>query len=218
MGIPTPFGRGMPLTETYFMSKFELLTFRRFKAKYSLHLEHEDHFKDSPVVFKCSEPSFHRWLLQQRMIVTRFSDQLSKRLNDFELPLNKWDFFLEHYEREQETIYLINTFPDGYFEAVADDGQVACFLPDTYGKKPYRLSFYRSNGPTYHETYTTREEALSYLARRGYKPLEGALDMLVGTDTWNRGLQVCQWIAEGISPQEGLLRDKHKSEVSRLFI
>lgn len=201
------------------MKQIDILTFSDFKSEYCIFYGKDEYWRDSLfAVFGCNEETFETWLKKQNIVKKRYINQIDKPLCEFSLTLDKWDFFIEHFEREMRRTYIIRNYPSGYFEAVRDDGQVACFLPDTYGKQPYRLSFYRKTGPIHHEAYSSRDEALGYLATRGYKAEKGALDRLVGTVLWDRGVQVCQWIAEGISPQEGLLRDKHKSEVSRLFI
>jgi hypothetical protein len=190
----------------------DTINFYQFKAEYSLSTE-ESLFIDN--IYGCNEDDFEIWLNKQR-IFKRYNPNYTA-LYDANLPENKWSFFQMHYERQRRTSYLVNAYPNGFFETQKSKDEVACFLPDTYGKKKYRISFYRKNGPTHHETYTHRLDALSHLAHCGFVACEGALDALVGTDEWNRGLYITQWIAEGIHPMDGLKRECHKAEVQRLF-
>lgn len=197
------------------MSNKQLISFREYKSDYSFY-ENEDLFLDSKQ-FGCHETEFEKWLKAQRLFIKRYSLNLVLPLYEMLLPLNKWRFFSDHFEREMQNQFLVSEYPEGFFEAEDEDGQVAAFLPDTYGKMDYRISFYRANGPTYHETYKTRKEALKVLANRKFIAKEGALDALVGTDSWNRGLYICSWIQQGISPMQGLLRDQQKNDVQKLF-
>tara|TARA_B110000008_G_C16869475_1_gene524186 strand:+ start:435 stop:1022 length:588 start_codon:yes stop_codon:yes gene_type:complete len=190
----------------------DTINFYQFKAEYSLSTE-DSLFIDN--IYGCNEGEFEVWLNKQR-IFKRYNPDYTA-LYDANLPENKWSFFQMHYERQVRASYLINAFPNGFFEAKRSEGDVACFLPDTYGKKKFRISFYRANGPTYHETYSERLDALSFLAHGGFIACEGALDALVGTDEWNRGLYITQWLAEGTHPMDGLKRECHKAEVQRLF-
>jgi hypothetical protein len=202
------------------MSNSTDISFREYKSEASLYGLTKDLFFESEASkFGCYEDDFLKWLREQRLFIKRFSEYLNSKLDEICLPERKWGFFQFHYERSKRTEYLINTFPSGFFEAVGKNGEVACFLPDTYGyaDKPFRISLYRSDGPTYHDVFKTRLDALTFLANRGYKPLEGALDRLVGTDAWDRGLQVTKWIAEGLHPVDGLKRDKHIPEIAELF-
>lgn len=195
-----------------------VLSFREYKSAASLYGLSQDLFFESEASkFGCIETEFEKWLKSQRLFIKRFADYLDTQLDQICLPERKWGFFQLHYERSKRTEYLTSVYPDGFFETVNDSGTVACFLPDTYGDKPYRVSLYRSNGPTYHDVFSSRTEALTYLAHGGYKPQQGALDALVGTHEWNRGLQVARWLQEGIHPFEGLKRDKHIPEIACLF-
>ena len=191
-----------------------VLSFREYKADYSLYTV-EDFFLDESR-FGCNETEFEKWLKSQRLFIKRFCQQ-DVSLIDVQLPANKWGFFTSYYVRVSRTNYLVSTFPEGFFEAEDEDGQVACFLPDTYGEQPFRISYYRSNGPTYHEAFSNRLEALTKLANGSFKPKEGALDALISTEQWNRGLMVTLWLYEGISPYDGLQRDKSNPEVQQLF-
>ncbi|NOI32254.1 hypothetical protein [Vibrio coralliilyticus] len=197
------------------MSDTTLICFGEYKSDYSFY-ENEDLFLDSSQ-YGCHETEFEKWLKTQRLFIKRYSLNLVLPLYEMLLPLKKWRFFSERFEREMQNQFLVSEYPEGFFEAEDEDGQVAAFLPDTYGKMDYRISFYRANGPTYHETYETRQEALKVLANRKFIAKEGALDALVGTSSWNRGIYICSWIQEGISPMEGLLRDRQQSEVQQLF-
>lgn len=192
------------------------VSFQEYKSQWTLTHEHEDFFLDVEQ-YGCHETTFERWLKRQRMFIKRYGENCTIKLCDLELPERTWQFFTRHFERVTRTQYLVDKYPDGFFEAITEDGQVAAFLPDTYGKKPYRLSFYGENGARYHETYDSRSEALTVLAHRKYSAKEGVLDALVGTDSWNRGVYICNWIAEGILPHDGLKRDKHIPEVAQLF-
>lgn len=198
------------------MNISDYISFREYKSDYTF-CGTDDLFTDTSR-FGCIETEFEKWLKSQRLFIKRFAESLNQPLENVRLPVRKWEFFQLHYERSKRTDYLVQTYPDGYFETVSDDGQsVACLLPDTYGKKPLRISFYRKNGPSYHETYSSRTEALTYLANHGYTPKQGALDVLVGTDEWDRGVYVTKWLAEGVHPMDGLKRDQHIPEVARLF-
>jgi hypothetical protein len=202
------------------MSNLTYMSFREYKSECSLNLLHEDLFLDTEASkYGCYEDDFLEWLREQRLFIKRFATANAETLNDVRMPERKWGFFSLMYERSKRTAFLINTYPDGFFECIkdGDTDDVACFLPDTYGEKPYRISLYKSNGPTYHDVFNSREEALTYLAQKGYKPCENALERLVGTDRWDRGLQVTRWIQEGIHPTEGLERDKHIPAIARLF-
>lgn len=196
------------------------LSFRNYKSEWGfIESLHHDFFFETQQ-FGCHESEFEKWLKNQRLFIKRYADQLKKSLHDIVLPENKWSFFTSHFERTKRTEYLISKYPKGFFEAKRGEErelQVACFLPDTYGKKPYRISFYRECGPTYHETYSSRIDALEYLARNGFEACEGALDTLVGTDAWDRDIYVTKWKQEGLFPYEGILRDQHIPEVQRLF-
>lgn len=199
------------------MSKnLETLSFREFKSIWTLQADNEDYFFDT-ARYGCHEDVFYHWLKKQRLMIKRYSIQQSNSLMDFQLPENKWFFFIDHFNRQMETKFLVTRYPDGFFEAINDEGGVAAFLPETYGKEPYRLSFYKSNGPIHHMTYSTRLDALKHLARQGYVAKEGVLDKLVGTDEWNRGLYVCTWLSKGIHPTDGVQMEKENPEVKRLF-
>lgn len=192
--------------------------FLEFKSEWTFQHEHEDYFLDKSNI-GCHEASFENWLKNKRLFIMRYTvNSLDWKLASLSLPEKKWFFFTELYEREMMSQFLTDKYPDGFFEAVSPDGsEVAAFLPDTYSKKPYRISYYKAHGAIYHETYSTRQEALKHLAHSRFTAEEGALDALVGTDEWNRGIYICNWISEGILPNDGLLRDKHIPEVSYLF-
>ncbi len=192
-----------------------VLSFQEFKSEYSFQQPAEDYFLDE-LHLGCNETEFEKWLKSQRLFIKRFG-QLDVPLNDVHLPVKKWFFFTSHFERVKRTQYLTSTFPEGFFEAIGENGEVACLLPDTYGNEPYRISYYRENGPTYHETFSNRSEALTKLANGRFVAKEGALDELLHTPKWDRGLQVAIWLSEGIHPTKGLKRDKHLPEVQRLF-
>ncbi|EGR0468607.1 hypothetical protein FG064_16545 [Vibrio cholerae] len=199
------------------MSKnLEPLSFREFKSIWSLQADNEDYFLDS-THYGCHENEFYHWLKKQRMMVKRYSINQSSSLMDFQLPENKWFFFIDVFNRQMKTTFLVKQYPDGFFEAINNEGEVAAFLPDTYGKEPYRLSYYKSNGPIHHQTYATRLEALEHLANRMFVAKEGVLDSLIGTDQWNRGLYVCKWLSEGIHPMDGARNEQENPEVKRLF-
>lgn len=170
-------------------------------------------WEENPYGF--SEDKFEQWVNKQRSF-SRWHTHYTP-LKEMCLPERRWGFFQEAFERDCRRQFLVSCFPAGWFEAKKEDGEVAALLPEPSGKKPYRLSFYRDNGPTYHEVYSDREEALSHLAARGFTHCEGAIDALVGTEKWNRGLWVTKWIAEGIHPMEGAKRDAHLDDVQHLF-
>ncbi len=196
------------------------LSFRNYKSEWGFIADNSlDYFFETQL-FGCHETEFEKWLKRQRLFVKRYSEQLKKSLNDIVLPENKWGFFTSRFERAKRTEYLISKYPDGYFETQKGEGkelQVACFLPDTYGQKPYRISFYRKCGPVYHESYDSRLEALEHLARSGYEHAEGILDSLVGTVEWDRDIYVTKWKQENLFPWEGIKRDQHIPEVQHLF-
>lgn len=197
------------------------ISFLEYKSLYSFSEAHEDYFHETTgEKFGCTEDKFWKWLRTQRLFIKRYAGD-AVTFHEVQMPEKKWSFFLFHYERSTRTHFLVNSYPSGYFECIekGDDSHVACFLPEPSGDadKPYRLSFYRPSGPTYHEVYRTRTEALTYLANHGYKPCIGALDALVGTVEWDRGLVVTRWLSEGIHPTEGLKRDSGIAEVAQLF-
>ncbi len=192
-----------------------LVTFRKYKSDYSFALPTENYFQYDEL-YGCNESEFEKWLRKQRLFIKRFS-QPNVPLEKVRLPINKWGFFIKHYKKETRTNFLVSTFPDGFFEAINDDGLVAAFLPDTYGQAPYRISYYRDNGPVYHEAFNTRTDALVKLARSNFKAEEGVLDNLLNTERWDRGLIVAIWLSEGIHPMEGLKRDKDLPEIQKLF-
>lgn len=191
-----------------------------YKAYASLHGNSQDLFYETEnEIFGCNEESFYEWLLEQRMFQSEYKNNKVHSLSDVMMPNRMWGFFVKHFTRFKRTKYLVEQFPSGYFEAVCsvDENKVAALLPDTYGKKPYRISFYTDRGPTYHETFSTRIEALIHLANQGYVAKEGALDSLVGTEAWDRGLQITRWLSEGLHPMDGLKRDKKSKEIAKLF-
>ncbi|MFL7013662.1 hypothetical protein [Enterovibrio norvegicus] len=192
-----------------------IMTFAQFKDKCSLYLQDEDHFTDYHI-FGGTESNFETWLNKQRLVLAEFGKH--RFLADMELPEKRWMFFETHYVRQIEEEYLINNYPKGYFEAIRKKcNTVACFLPDTYGKFPYRITFAGSNGPIYHEVFSTRNEALLYLARRDYTASPGALDALTNFESWDRGVMVCRWLSQGISVIDGVTRDQNDPEVGTLF-
>ncbi|BBM67883.1 hypothetical protein VA249_45290 (plasmid) [Vibrio alfacsensis] len=193
----------------------QFISFRDYKSAWTLCPE-DDLFIDTEQ-YGCHEDEFEKWLKSQRLFIKRFAENCSLQLSDMVLPEKKWGFFTERFEREMHTHYLVNLYPDGFFEAVNDSGEVACFLPEPSSKYEFRISYYRDNGPTYHECYNSRFEALSHMAHYKFKPEDGALDRLVHTDKWNRGLQVAMWLYEGINPHVGLQRDRHIPEIQHLF-
>lgn len=195
---------------------YPTLSFRQYKSEYSLYGLSEDYFVDTKD-FGCSESEFEKWLKLQRMFIKRYTEQTLKSLEKICLPEKKWGFFISNFERFKKVSYLVNQYPNGYIETVGDDGQVACFLPEPSSRARFRLSFYRDHGPTYHELYATRMEALEWLARRGFKYQEGALEALVGTEVWDRGEIVRGWLEKGIHPMDGLKQDQHMPDVQRLF-
>lgn len=191
-------------------------TFREYKSECSLYGASEDFFLDNRQ-FGCFEGEFEKWLKHQRLFVKRYPEQSTKALFDMCLPANKWGFYVSIFERSAKVNHLVSLYPNGFFETVRDDGQVACFLPEPSNRAKFRLSFYRENGPTYHEVYTTRTDALEHLARRGFKASEGALDKLVGTVLWDRGVLITQWLADGIYPMDAIKQSVHIPEIQRLF-
>ncbi|GLQ71075.1 hypothetical protein [Vibrio penaeicida] len=171
-------------------------------------------FNDNP--YGLSNESFTQWLNQQRMY-KRFHNSFT-HVEDASLPERKWGFFVTTFKRIQKKSFLSSQFPNGFFEAVNDQGQVACLLPepDKNREEKFRISLYDERGPRYHEVFHTRTEALHSIAGKyHYEP--GALDALVGTEDWDRGLCTLGWISDGLTPLEGYQRDKSNPEVNRLF-
>lgn len=198
------------------MSK-ELVSFQDFKGQWTLQDECDDLFLDT-ATYGCHEGAFEKWLKNQRLFVKRYTENSKKSLMRMLLPDNKWFFYIDRFNQEMQTQYVINKYPNGFFEAVREDtGEVACFLPEPSEKYEFRISYYRANGPTYHECYHDSVEALTKLARTKFIAREGALDELVGTPIWNRGVYVCNWIAEGIHPMMGVKRDCENPEIQELF-
>ncbi|EGR4213927.1 hypothetical protein NTH44_003349 [Vibrio metoecus] len=195
-----------------------IVTFHEYKQTWTLQDSHEDYFLDSASQ-GCNETSFGAWLTEQKSILSSYPNPNSLTLDSISLPEGKWHFYIDMFERDFLSTYLCNKYPEGYFEAVREDGEVAALLPDTYGKGkyPFRISYYRENGPINHDVFNSRLDAIKVLASRKFIAKEGALDNLVGTVPWNRGLYVCQWISEDIHPNEGIIRDQHLPEVQQLF-
>ena len=200
-------------------SEKALMGLAQFKSECSLICEDEDLFYYASQHYGCSENAFEKWLNKERIFIKRYAIKAYVDLYTIRLTEDTWRFYTERYERESKTQHLVAQYPEGYFEAVGKDGIVACFLPDTYGEKPYRLAFYRDVGPTYHETYRSREEALDHLAKRGFVAQAGALERLStqNSDKWNQGLWITKWISEHLTPYQGLQRDSHIPEVQQLF-
>jgi hypothetical protein len=194
--------------------KFPTTTFMAFKAECSLQPE-GDYFIDM-TKYGCNETEFEKWLKSQRLFVKRFGQE-SVELDNVQLPINKWMFFTEHFERAMRTKFITSNYPKGWFEAKKEDGQVAAFLPEPDDKYKYRISYYRENGPTYHECYNSRTEALTHLANGNFIAEDGVLDALLHTDKWNRGIYVTKWLAEGIHPTQGVERERSNPEIQRLF-
>lgn len=190
-----------------------LIDFNLFKQDFGLIAEGEDFFHYNS--HGATESDFVEWLNKQRMFA-RFNVGYTALYNAL-LPVKKWSFFIKMYELQVKKLSLRKQYPDGWFEAVSEH-DVACFLPDTYGAKPFRVSVYGENGPRFHEVFDSREDALDYLSRGEYKVQDGALERIVGTDKWDRGLYVARWLSEGIHPNDGLKSNYQNSpEIQKLF-
>ncbi len=171
-------------------------------------------FNDNP--YGMTNESFTKWINQKRMF-QRFNKSYT-HIESAVLPERKWSFLAMHFEIHMKSLYFIKQFPDGFFEAINDAGQVACFLPepDTNRPQKFRISLYDERGPIYHDVFDTREDALSFIAGKyHYKP--GALDRLVGTEEWDRGVLTLGWISDGLTPLEGYRRDFDNPDVQKLF-
>lgn len=171
--------------------------------------------KHNPLCFsRGSESEFMCWCENEVIFKSR-----SKGLPFNEVAVTKkhWERLLKKYNNSLEVEFLKAQYPDGFFEAKNDEGTVATLLPDTYGDKQFRVSTYRSNGPTGHKTFQYHHEAIQHLAENRFHVAHGALDELIGTNEWNRGLWVCKWANECGSSFEGLKRDLLNSEVQKIF-
>lgn len=196
----------------------ETINFKTFKAEFTLS-PNEDYYVDHiDKQMGLSEHGFHSWLKGKEITMERI---LAKANGVLAMKPEKWEFFLTQYERSVTEDYIISKQypPTGFFETSDQSGNVCCFLPDTYGDKPFRLSFYDNHGPRNHEVFSTRKEAYRHMARKGYHLDHGALDQLVGTKSWNRGLQLLEWISMGVHPTHGLERAKseNQQEILALF-
>lgn len=191
------------------------MNFFDYKSKWTLNHPNEDFFLYE--LHSCGEDDFVKWLRADQELICKHPEILSLQLNNVEIDENIWHELTDAFNKQQSKNLLKNVYPDGYFESINDKGGVAALLPDTYGKAKLRVSYYKENGPIYHEVYQNRYEALEVLYRQKYKPVEGALDSLVGTNAWNRGLYVCQWLSRGLHPIEGLKQNLTSKEVQLLF-
>jgi hypothetical protein len=202
------------------MSNLTVVTYVNFKFETYFCDSEDDLFNDqSESVWLCSESDFEKWLKSQRLMIKRYASELEKPINEICLPENMWMFFKKHYCIQKKTSFLMSNFPaSGFFEAINDEkGKVACLLPEPSSAARYRVSLYRDTGPIRHIPFNDRDEAVSYIAKQGYKLQDGALDALVGTDDWNRGVYICKWISEGIFPIDGIEQNKDNPEIQRLF-
>lgn len=165
-----------------------------------------------------TENDFFDWVGSQARIRRKY--EYPRDSGELDLPSSEWQFMLEQYTRQARAKYLVAKFPDGFFEAMQPDDptDVVCFLPEPGPRgRPYRLSYYRANGPIHHAVYRSREEALEKIARQGYVATEGALDALEGTDDWYRGLFIARWAQLSNDPRSELEKHKSDPEVRRLF-
>lgn len=184
-----------------------------FKSRFTLEFN-EDYFT-GVAHYGCTEYRFAQWLEEDSFLKNRFSSPII--LSQLAFSEKRWRRLEQLFVQFCRNMVLIKKYPQGYFEAINDNGYVACLLPDTYGTAAYRISLYTENGPISHHEFNTRDDALDYLVRQNYSPKEGALDSMVGTDKWNCGLWICKWIFDQLAPWEGLERDGHLPEVKRLF-
>lgn len=168
-------------------------------------------------LYGCNEVEFCKWLYEQRLF-KRFYPDSNPELELTSLPAKKWLFFKKHYTLQVRNHHIWSTYPNGFFEAINEDNKVACLLPEPSGKYPYRVSLYDESGPIYHECFNSRDEALTFMAKGDYNHKENALDSLVGTPKWNRGIYLLKWKGEGIMPMLGYDRDKDKyDDIKQLF-
>lgn len=180
--------------------------------------QHQDLFEYESDEYKLSETEFEKWANEQSIFKKHHKHWT--KLHNMDLPERTWGFLIKHYSLRKKNAYLIKQYPaTGYFEAVDSNGKVACLLPDTYNDKPFRVSFYKHNGPISHESFETRKEALQCLVSGKFKHREGALDNLINSNkqSWNRGLFILKWISLQLTVSEGFKADKHNDEVRLLF-
>lgn len=179
------------------------IDFNQFKSEFTLNPNEDYYAEHIDRQMGLSEQGFLIWLKGKKATMERL---LAKANNVFAMKPKEWEFYLYHYERAVIEDYIVSKqYPDKvFFEASDSKGNVCCFLPDTYGDKPYRLSFYDKNGPRNHREFSTRKKAYIEMARKGYQLDHGALDRIVGTRSWNRGLQLLKWASQGIHPTSGL--------------
>ncbi|NRB78368.1 MAG: hypothetical protein HRU38_06830 [Saccharospirillaceae bacterium] len=100
-----------------------------------------------------------------------------------------------------------------------DRKPVAVILPEPNTKAGLiRLSFYTKNGPINHAIYPSKLAAIEAALKSGYiKVKEGALDSIVGTNDWHRGLYICQWAEEQVYPYDAIMAAEVGSEVYDLW-
>lgn len=164
----------------------------------------------------CSEDDFNIWLQIEAWTETmEFNSHIGEVIR---LPLHVWEHLSQRYIHEKTLAFVNRQYPkDTFFEAKLDD-QVACLLPNTENTDYlYKVAFYNASGPINHALFKHRHKAVDYIARQGFRFHPGALDDLVGTERWNRGIWINKWIQEGIDCVKGLYRDQHIPEVAHLF-
>ena len=95
--------------------------------------------------------------------------------------------------------------------------EVAVLLPETGDNDhPYRISRYDTHGPKSHECFNKRLDAYQWMLDNGFtlfKP--GSLDALTDSDSWYRGLFICECRSKQIHPAEAL---KHTTDKRLLAI
>ncbi|MDF9399153.1 hypothetical protein [Vibrio sp. 1180_3] len=196
-----------------------VVTFSDFKESQSLEPEKDYFFYEG--IVNCNEKNFKQWLKRRPLFAIHNVNV--GNFTEAKLTTKHWERLAISYKRHQAESELVSQYPDGYFEALNQDGQVACFLPEPCLKMKnngykFRLSFFDKDGPRYHECFKTKDEALLQLAKKQYVYTgESILDGLTQCDDWDRGMWMTKWISENITPMDGLSRDKGIPEVSYLF-
>lgn len=170
--------------------------------------------------FSLSESDFILWLFNLDLFLRRYPEYNTSctALETMLISHNHWLRYYKAYIAAREMSWLMTIYPEGFFESVNKNGKVACFLPEQSGKYLYRVALFDQSGPIYHECFNSRNDALLYLAKNHFTYQVGALDNLVGTTEWNKGLHILRWIQEGITPLLGYQRDiNQQPELQHLF-
>jgi len=158
-------------------------TFAEYKEEYTLEPDRDLFCYEE---LDMNEKDFLKFVETHSRLYARKFEGLKVELWTF--TAKRWDVIEDLYKRYIMKQSINTLYPsDGWFEGVSESSKfVFALLPETYNiDKPFRVSWYNGGGPINHESFSTRDEALKFMAENKVTVKEGALDEIVGTERWD---------------------------------